>query len=78
MTVVEFEQGQPRAAGVLDASPAGAAETATVLAMMDHLAAAGAVSGQEALRLLRKAFPGTSLADRVRAADLQSRRSKPL
>lgn len=40
-----------------------------VEAMRRHLAAARPSSGNEALRLLRAAFPETPLAERVKAAE---------
>lgn len=61
-----------------DPAPAARSEAVPPPAMLEamaaHLRAARPTSGNEALRLLRAAFPYVPLADRVRAADQAQRR----
>lgn len=49
--------------------PPAAEAGSRLAAMRRHLEAARPASGNEALRLLRQAFPDTPLAERVKAAD---------
>ncbi|HUG61400.1 MAG TPA: hypothetical protein VMP03_06125 [Methylomirabilota bacterium] len=66
-TAYEILQDDPAAKA---AAPVLSADVADRLeAMRRHLTAARPTSGNEALRLLRTAFPFAPLAERVRAAD---------
>jgi hypothetical protein len=64
--------GAPREAQPA-AVPLDAAVTARLEAMRSHLLANRPGSGNEALRLLRDAFPHAPLGERVRAADEATR-----
>lgn len=61
---LEIAPARPSAYGESEAFPSGRLE-----AMRRHLVAARPASGNEALRLLRAAFPHVPLAERVRAAE---------
>ncbi len=59
----------PRPAAAAPGLPPAAEAGSRLAAMRRHLEATRPASGNEALRLLRQAFPDTPLADRVKAAD---------
>jgi len=64
-------EAQPARGGA--AAPIDPAATKRLEAMRAHLLAARPASGNEALRLLRAAFPHSPLGERVQAADEASR-----
>lgn len=62
LRALPFSEGEPTALGI------AGLDTARMQAMREHLLRARPGSGNEALRVLRRAFPDAPLAERVRAA----------